>query len=218
MKVGTDGVLLGAWANGGRHILDIGTGTGVIALMMAQRFPEAVVDAVDIDENACEQARRNIAESPFVERICVIDSDIQSLAQNPHFHARYDAVVSNPPFFENALRAPGVERNRARHTDSLPFSDLFDAVRKLMSLEGRFSVIIPFDYKERLIDEANAAGFGLVESVAVCTIPGKRPKRFLLAFSLKVKEVITKCSEQLLETQPGIRSPWYQEITRDFYL
>lgn len=106
MKVGTDGVLLGAWADGGRRILDIGTGTGIIALMMAQRFPDAAIDAIEIDHDACRQAAGNIAATPFADRIRIHECPIQ------HFQTtmRYDAIVSNPPYFINSMKNPDKKR------------------------------------------------------------------------------------------------------------
>ena len=113
MKVGTDGVLLGAWAAGGRRILDVGTGTGVIALMLAQRFADAVVDAVEIDADACGQAKENVAASPFAGRVSVHCESVQQWAQHEENSGAYDAIVSNPPFFVNALRAPAEYDNKS---------------------------------------------------------------------------------------------------------
>ena len=122
MKVGTDGVLIGAWANGGKRILDIGTGTGLIALMMAQRFDDAEIKAVDLDRDACCQARENVANSRFAGRVEVFETAIQQF----HDAAGFDSIVSNPPFFQNSLKNPDTRRAAARHSDSLPFSVLFE--------------------------------------------------------------------------------------------
>ena len=216
MKVGTDGVLLGAWARGGGRILDIGTGTGLVALMMAQRFPHAQVDAIDIDADACSQAVDNVEASPFAENVKVECLSVQRMAGDERRWTAYDAVVSNPPFFENALKAPALARNRARHNDTLPYDELFAAVRRLISSEGQFSVIIPFDYRGRLEQEAALWGFHLVRRCAIRTTPAKQPKRYLLAFCLQAGELET--SEGVLEVQPGVRSEWYRQLTGDFYL
>ena len=192
MKVGTDSVLLGAWANGGRHILDVGSGTGVISLMMAQRFPQAKVEAVDIDEEACRQAVENVEASPFVHQVSIACCSIQELARTPHLRGSFDAVVSNPPFFDNALKTPDATRNMARHTDSLPFDQLF-------------------------LSEAALNGFVVSREYAVKTTPKKRAKRYLLAFRIPPAEEFDQ-QEVVLETMPGIRSEWYEMITRDFYL
>ena len=121
MKVGTDGVLLGSWADGGDRILDIGTGTGLIALMMAQRFDGAHIDCIDIDPKACQQARGNVADSRFSSRINVYHSDVSSF-EPPQ---QYDSIVCNPPFFSESLKCPDEQRSMARHTDSLLPQDLF---------------------------------------------------------------------------------------------
>ncbi len=217
MKVGTDSVLIGAWARGGNRILDVGTGTGVVAMMMSQRFPDAMVDAVDIDADACAQAEANVAESPFASHVRVWHMPVQQFAEQPAMQCAFQSVVSNPPFFENALRAPERARNMARHTDALPFGQLFASVRIVMAKEGEFSVIIPFDYRQRLETEASLCGFFLSRVCAVRTTPTKQPKRYMLAFRLSPPEKVEQ-EEGLLETSPGVRSPWYQSLTRDFYL
>ncbi len=217
MKVGTDSVLIGAWAHGGKRILDVGTGTGVVAMMMAQRFVDASVDAVDIDADACSQAMENVAESPFADRVRVWHMAVQHLAEKPELQGAYQAIVSNPPFFENALKAPGLARNMARHTDALPFAELFASARRLLAKEGEFSVIIPFNYRSRLEAEASLCGFFLSRVCAVRTTPAKPPKRYMLAFRQLPVDTMDY-TEGLLETAPGMRSPWYQTLTADFYL
>ena len=163
MKVGTDGVLLGAWAQGGERVLDIGTGTGVIALMMAQRYAEAHVVAVDIDEAAVRQARQNADASPFGDRVEVVLSSIQDYATSCSLSfgegrgevpAHFDSIVCNPPFFVDSLKAPDQQRSLARHADTLPFAELMRAAYRLLSDDGDLSVVIPFDCRRRLDDEA----------------------------------------------------------------
>ena len=129
MKVGTDGVLLGAWALGGKRILDIGSGTGLISLMMAQRYPEAQVVGIDLDAEACAEARENVAASPFADRVNIVDCRLQDYESLEKF----DAIVSNPPFFLNSLKNPDSKRSMARHADSLPFRELFRGVKLLLS-------------------------------------------------------------------------------------
>ena len=222
MKVGTDGVLLGAWARGGERILDIGTGTGLIALMMAQRYEHAMVDAVEIDAEACLQAEENVADSPFANRIHVVCDSIQQFAMEENHHSPspqkiYDAIVSNPPFFENALKNPDKGRLVARHSDTLPFSDLFKAVKKLLADEGEFSVVIPTEYRGRIEEEALLQGFSLARICAIKTTPRKPIRRYLLAFrrhpSANIEENVG-----ILETQPNVRSEWYENLTKDFYI
>ena len=217
MKVGTDSVLLGAWAHGGLRVLDIGTGTGVIALMMAQRFPQAMVDAVEIDQEACQQAERNVVASPFAKQVSVICQSVQQFASHEEHVGCYDAIVANPPFFENALKAPLEARAKARHNDALPFDQLFNSVVALMNKEGEFSAIIPFDYKARFEEEAALAGLVISRVCAVKTTPQKQPKRYLMAFTFPPNKEC-EFEEGLLETSPGVRSDWYQALTGDFYL
>ena len=217
MKVGTDSVLLGAWAHGGARVLDIGAGTGVIALMMAQRFPQALVDAVEIDQEACCQAEGNVVDSPFARQVSVICSPVQLFASRAENAGCYDAIVSNPPFFENALKAPTEARAKARHNDALPFDQLFKSVVALMKKEGEFSAIIPFDYKSRFEEEAALAGLVISRVCAVKTTPTKQPKRYLMAFTFPTGKDC-EFGEGLLETTPGVRSEWYRALTSDFYL
>ncbi len=212
MKVGTDGVLLGAWAEGGCRILDVGSGTGLIALMMAQRFPDAMVDGIDIDSDACEEARENVLASPFADRIAILNTRLQDY-QAP----LYDAIVSNPPFFVSSLKNPDEKRSLARHTDSLPFSDLLGGVKRLLKEDGVFSVIVPREVKENIITEGYIAGFRLVKQCAIKTVERKIPKRYLLAFS-KNREHTFAAEENILNTANGQRSEWYSNLTKDFYL
>ena len=150
MKVGTDGVLLGAWARGGSRVLDIGTGTGLIALMMAQRFPEAEIEAIDIAEAACLQAKENVANSVFARRVRVVRAALQQYVGPKSF----DCIVSNPPFFVDSLHNPDALRSMARHTSTLSYRELFAGVGRLLVPEGRFSAIIPADCRSRFMAEA----------------------------------------------------------------
>ena len=142
MKVGTDSDLLGALAAGGKHILDIGTGTGVLSLFMAQRFPAASIMAIDIDENAITDARKNFASSPFSDRITLKHTSLQNFAEN-YDSEPFDCIICNPPYYNNSLEAPDKSRARARHTSSLTFKELINGAYQLLSDEGTFSVIIP---------------------------------------------------------------------------
>ncbi len=217
MKVGTDGVLLGAWAGGGENILDIGTGTGLVALMMAQRFPQAHVTAVEIDPEAAQQAAENVAHSPFHDRIAVVAEDVTAWAENETNGFPFDAIVCNPPFFVHALKNPDAKRAMARHTDALPTHRLMAVAVKLLAAHGRFSLIVPADMKKTMESEACLAGLFLADCCMVKTNNNKLPKRCLLQF---VKQRIESVQQQtvVLEDPPGTRSPWYQSITSAFYL
>ena len=204
MKVGTDGVLLGAWAKGGPRILDIGTGTGIIALMMAQRYPEAQVTAIDIDEGAVRQTEQNVSQSPFLGRISVLQQAVQE-----HL-GEYESIVSNPPFFIDSLQAPDEQRNMARHTATLSYAELMKAAYRLLADNGEFSVVIPFDYRRRMEDEAVFVGFFPSRVCGVKTTERKPAKRYLLAF----RKHPCPCQKEQLT----IGSEDYQALTSAFYL
>lgn len=230
MKVGTDGVLLGAWAEGGQRILDIGSGTGLISLMMAQRFPEAQVWGIDIDPDACMQARENVAASPFADRVGIACCALQNLSEEHLVRGSeelmemkegegnlFDAIVSNPPFFVNGLKNPDSKRAMARHSDSLPFPVLMRGVRRWLSDEGVFSAIVPADVLESFVSEAYCSGLSLVRQCGVKTVERKQPKRYLVAFSKRRTGMLDKCTEIMTDSD-GNRSEWYAKITEEFYL
>lgn len=217
MKVGTDGVLVGAWAVGGRRILDIGTGTGLIALMMAQRCPEARVDAVDIDADACAQAEANVAASPFADRVHVVHASLQDFVGRMTEEGVYDAIVSNPPYFVDSLKNPDAKRSLARHTDTLSFADLFRGVSRLLSPDGHFSVVIPTDRRSDMKREAFVFGFRTHREVFVKTVERKQPKRLLMDFSRSPIEALD-LQEVVMQGADGKRSEWYDSLTHDFYL
>ena len=230
MKVGTDGVLLGAWAEGGQRILDIGSGTGLVSLMMAQRFPEAQVWGIDIDPDACMQARENVTASPFADRVGIACCALQNLSEEHLMRGSeelmemkegegnlFDAIVSNPPFFVNGLKNPDSKRAMARHSDSLPFSVLMKGVRRWLSDEGVFSAIVPADVLESFVSEAYCSGLSLVRQCGVKTVERKQPKRYLVAFSKRRTGMMDKCTEIMTDSE-GNRSEWYAKITEEFYL
>ena len=213
MKVGTDGVLLGAWAQGGRRILDIGSGTGLISLMMAQRFPEAEVVGIDMDADACGQARENVMASPFRDRVEIECCRLQDFGGSGVF----DAIVSNPPFFVDSLKNPDSKRMMARHTDSLPFRDLFAGVKRLLSDDGIFSAIVPVEVVEQFVAESCILGFYLIRKCGVKTVVRKQPKRFMLSFAKHRISPYEEHVETMMDSQ-GNRSEWYRKITEEFYL
>ena len=218
MKVGTDGALLGAWAQGGARILDVGTGTGVVALMMAQRFPMATVHAVDVDPLAAGQANENVVASPFADRVAVRLASLQQFVADDDHSAAYDAVVANPPYFQQALRCPDGSRSMARHDVSLSYDDLFACTARLLTPTGVFTVVIPFDCLEALLKASREHGFHLCRRCDVRTTPRKAPRRHLLSFSLQPPSSPCLIEQGVIEDAPGHRSPWYASLLRDFYL
>ena len=212
MKVGSDGVMLGAWAKGGNRILDVGTGTGLIALMMSQRFPNAEVLAIDISEDAFAQAGRNVANSKFADRIEVRHISFQDLS----VANRFDAIVTNPPFFIDSLKNPNQTRNLARHTDMLSYSDLFHSAKRLLTNEGCLSAIIPSDYKDRFVQEASICGFFISRMYGIKTVERKPVKRYLLEFKLKRSDIIEAKTFTMMTHDE--RSEWYNNLVSEFYL
>ena len=210
MKVGTDGVLLGAWARGCSRVLDVGTGTGLIALMMAQRYPKAMVGAIDIDEGAVRQASENVEMAQCQDRVTVLQQSVQEFAKVERLAGFYDAVVSNPPFFVDALKAPDEQRSVARHAETLTYAELMDAAWTLLRDDGELSVVVPFDYRKRMEDEATFRGFFQSRVCAVRTVEGKPARRFLLAFRKH------PCERDYQVMTIGDEA--YKQLTGDFYL
>lgn len=216
MKVGTDGTLLGAWAQapaGQCRILDIGTGTGLIALMMAQRFPEAHIVGIDIDADAVSQARENVMESPFSDRITIQQCDVLQFDDTDGF----DAIVCNPPYFVDSLTCPDEQRTTARHTVTLSFEGLAKAAFRLLKTDGIFSVVIPTDNRSSMETAARMEGFFLSRVYLIKTTPQKEPKRQLIEFR-KSPVNKTDTEEESIQISPNKRSPWYQQLTQAFYI
>ncbi len=217
MKVGTDGVLLGAWAHGGSRILDIGTGSGIIAIMMAQRFLDAHVTAIDIDYSACIQARQNSGNSPFSDRIDIQCTPLQAFAASPEAAHTFDSIVCNPPFFTNSLKSGNASRDLARHTDTLSFRDLIHCSKLLLADGGTLSLVAPIDVKDDIDSEAIICGLSPTASVFVKTTANKQPRRFLSQYLngyASPTPPVTKC----LTAPGGSRSEWYQALTSPFYI
>lgn len=217
MKVGTDGVLLGAWSNCNvkSNILDVGTGTGLIALMMAQRALGAKVDAVEIDKNAFDEASLNIQNSPWSDRVTVFNNLFQDFAKSST--TKYDLIVSNPPFFINSMKAKGDSRTSARHNDSLSISDLFAGVDTLLADNGEFDVILPADNHDKFIKEAEEVDMFCVKKLWIKPTPNISPKRVMLAFSRTDSKTIK--STLIVEVNGRHQySDDYVSLTKEFYL
>lgn len=237
MKVGTDGVLLGAWASvrpSDRRILDIGTGTGLIALMMAQRVPGAQVTGVDVED--VSQARENADASPWGGRVAFVQCPVQEFAPQE----RFDLVVSNPPFFVGSLTCPDRGRTTARHAVRLPFDELCASVVRLLADGGRFAVVLPTDEAARFIGVCRGE-LALARRTDVRTTPRHPAKRVLMEF-VRADRVsasgptppapdscsgstgtftlpVPDCSELVVGTgEHECYTPEYRALTRDFYL
>lgn len=218
MKVGTDGVLLGAWADvsEARTLLDIGTGTGVIAVMLAQRSErEALIHAVEIDEQAFVQAQENFTESPFAHRLTVFQDSIQHFAENTP--QKYDLIVSNPPFFTGGTFSSNQDKTNVRHTVKLPHGDLLHATQKLLNKNGKFCVILPLIEGLRFVEVARSFGFFCTQKLEVRSRKDKQIERLLLQFELNEKP-LTVAELVILENfDDRIYSEAYKELTKAFY-
>lgn len=214
MKIGTDGVLLGAWADHSNptFILDIGTGTGLIALMLAQRFSQAKIEAVEIEKQAFLEAEENFTNSPFANRLNALHLDFNQFQSTK----RYDLIVSNPPFFENSLLASSEERSTARHTHTLPFSQLLNKSNDLLSKHGRLAVVLPSDAEKTFITEACRIG---LHCNLICRVKGREElpaKRIMMTFSSE-PGLLTE-TELVVEKDRHVYTDEYVALTRDFYL
>jgi tRNA1Val (adenine37-N6)-methyltransferase len=181
MKVGTDGVLLGAWCpvDDARCVLDVGTGCGVIALMVAQRNATAIIDAIDIDHDAIGEAALNFVNSPWSDRLTAIEADFNTIESGN----RYDLIVSNPPYFSNGVLPTGDARTTARHTGSLTYLQLIKGASRLLSEDGLLAIITPTDAEGEIIEASTFASLPVRRLTRVIPVDGASPKRTLWLLS-----------------------------------
>jgi len=218
MKVGTDGVLLGAWASvpqPGSRVLDLGTGTGLIALMIAQRTMNVEVDAVEIDPSSARQAMENFQNSPWKERVSCIHSSFQDYSSQ--WESLYDLIICNPPFFSASSKTPSKEKNLARHDDSLSLEDIFRGSVSLMKKEGIISLILPVHKKAQALDLMEEHQLYCKRHTRVKPAPGKSTHRVLLEFSF----IPGKCKEDELTIETESRHMYtnqFNNLVDDFYL
>lgn len=220
MKIGTDAVLLGAWCSLGEFpdaILDIGSGTGIIALMLAQRSDAITIDAVEVDENAYEQTVENFEQSNWGDRLFCYNASFTSFAtEMVEEDEKYDVIVSNPPFYKEDYQTEDVSRNKARFTSSLSFLALLKGVAKLLAKNGLFSVIIPYKEEEYFIKLAQE---NKLFPYKICRVRGNKTseiKRSMLTFSFEKTTV--KKEELIIETDRHQYTKEYISLTKDFYL
>lgn len=199
------------------RVLDIGSGTGVIALMVAQRTSNAQIDAVEPDSGSCEDALRNFAESPWADRLHLHGVTLQEYVSCYAEKVQYDLIVSNPPYFVDSLKAPDPVRNAVRHAVSLPFEELLDGVKTLLAEHGRFAVILPVTEGVLLEKLALERSLHCVRKCLVQTKPGVPPKRVMMEFGRK--SVSLYSGLLIMETERHQEfTEEYRRLTRDFYL
>ena len=218
MKIGTDGVLLGAWTpidNNPANILDIGTGTGVIALMLAQRSNGQQIDALEIDEEAYEQSVDNFENSPWSDRLFSFHAGLDEFVEEPE--DEYDLIVSNPPFYTEDYKSDNEQRDLARFADAMPFEELIEAADLLLSENGIFSTIIPFKEEAHFLAIAKEYELYPFKITHVKGTPTSETKRSLLAFSRK-ESVNFPIDELIIETERHQYTSKYISLTKDFYL
>lgn len=214
MKVGTDGILLGAWAPlaGAQRILDVGTGSGLIALMLAQRSQPAVnVVGLELDKTAAEQAAENVAASPWAQRVDIVPEQVQDYTPV----ARFDLLVSNPPYFTQGLALPKT-RSQARYNNSLSLAELFAHARRLLTPAGRLALVLPVQAHFEAKVQAAEQDFYLHTQTAVLTKQGKMPTRFLLLFTSS--KCCTIYNELIINTKDSGLSSDYVSLVSPFYL
>lgn len=222
MKVNTDGVLLGAVMDiSGKLLLDIGTGTGTIALMAAQRNTEAEITAIDIDGASAEEAGGNFSESPWSGRLTAIHTSLLEFARTDS--RCFDLIFSNPPYFDNSLTNPEERKADARHTSTLSYREIFAFAdgaldgqeRPALSENGRVAVVLPAEEEQRLLREGRSRGFFLTRMTRVRTTPRKVPKRIIAEFSRQ--RTVNPADITLTLESEGRRTREYIGLTEDFY-
>lgn len=214
LKVSTDGIALGAWTevSGADRILDIGTGTGILALIAAQRNATALIDAVEMDEAAAEQAGANVADSPWADRVKVHHSDIHSFTTD----LRYDLILCNPPYYSAGLMSNNARIDMAKHRLGLSFPDLIGVVSRLLAPTGHFTCIVPFTRVTELVDLAATSGLYPRRKCVLHYVHGRPPKRALLEFG-KSLAVCTE-HELIVQREPGVYTEAYRALTHDLLL
>ncbi len=216
MKVGTDAVLLGASVETGEaaEILEVGTGCGVIALILAQRSP-ARIDAIEVDEKSVLQARENVNNSPWVKRISVFHQSFQVFASQAD--KKYDLIVSNPPFFTNSLKSPHQKRNISRHNDSLSFRELIICADQVIKKDGSLWVILPDKESNEFITTAMNKGFFVKKILKILPKPGRVPQRNIMQF-IKDGTADTVIEYLAIRNPDDSYSREYMELTKEYYL
>ncbi|MEI7980969.1 MAG: methyltransferase [Bacteroidota bacterium] len=215
LRVGTDTMILGSWAEPDQagNILDIGTGCGILALMMAQKS-NARIDAIDIDRPSCIEAEKNFLLSPWKERLRVINDSLQLFAKTAS--CRYDYIITNPPFYSNQLKSPSIRKNSSRHDLELGLTEILHHVTNLLTANGRFALILPFDTANDFLLLYGDSSLHTVRKLIVSTKPGNPPKRMLLEFGRDFA-IKPEISELTILDNMGKFSTGYLLLTHRFH-
>ena len=218
MKVGTDGVLLGSWCDitNDNRILDIGAGTGLISLMIAQRNQNAIIDAVEIDESAGRNAERNFSASPWSDRLNLYHTSLQDF--NPEI--KYNHIVSNPPYFDNSLKNTDSRKTQARHTDTLSYETLISKSFTLLDTKGRLSLILPVNTENKVEAIVQKENLVILRKITVYGNIGGKAIRYLFEIGRKEDFKTSECITEdfIIEISRHNYTDQYIDLTKDFYL
>lgn len=216
MRINTDGVLLAVKANerpDAQHILDVGTGTGVMSLILAQRYPNAHVDAIDIDEGAASCAKSNFLNSPFADRLSAYHQGIEDYESE----VSYDLIVSNPPFFINSLKNPDKRKSLSRHTSIKFYERMFERCSAILAIAGSFQIIWPLEIRDQVLGLSLEADLYLNEEVYIQSFPGSEPFRVISVFKRVSPDLYTSKNFAIYE-QEGVYSDSYQVLLKPFFI
>ena len=217
MKIGTDGVLLGAWSSLEKNpfsILDVGAGTGILSLMLAQRSRAQLIDAIEIDDQAYEQCVENFEQSPWGDRLFCYHASLEEFAED--IEDKYDLIICNPPFYSEDFKTDNKQRDLARFQDAMPFEHLLECVSKLLSEQGTFNVVIPFKEEDNFIELASQLNLFPNTILQIKGNPNTLIKRSLIEFSFQNTD--TKTVGLIIEKERHKYTEDYINLTKDFYL
>ena len=215
MKIGTDGILIGSWVNVSKKFraLDIGSGTGIISIMLCQRNLNLELDSIELSHSAIKDAKINIENCNWSNRIKLFHQDLKDF----HPDSNYDLIVSNPPYFKKSLQPSNSERSKARHQNDLKLEDILKFSNQNLTKDGSLNIILPFEQKSEAIEIAKKHGLNAIRECAVYPKPNKAPHRILIEFSRSENKQMIKESLVIEEAGRHNYSEDYKKLTREFY-
>jgi tRNA1Val (adenine37-N6)-methyltransferase len=216
LKVGTDAVILGAWAGSkeAEYILDVGTGCGLLPLMLAQRFQKSKITAIDIHEGSAQDAEKNFKASPWSDRLILRHQSLQDFTGNRQ--ASYDLIISNPPYFNNALLPHDDKKKIAKHSGELSYGELAEAAARLLKPEGKLALILPYENREWFRIIAKQCGLHCIRELIIYPVAGKNPNRYLSEWSFSGQ--VCACEELYIRDRNHNYTEEYKQLTEEFYL